>query len=64
MEGSDMKKAYATPVAEKIEFRYNDQIAASGSDIPALSCTQNWIGLRDDSLATCSHTVAIPDSGF
>ncbi len=59
-----MKKIYATPVAEKIQFRYSDQIAASGTDIPILSCTQNWIGLSDDSIATCSHTVAIPDSGF
>lgn len=58
-----MKKAYATPVAEKISFRYTEQIAASG-DIPVLTCTQNWVGLGDDSIATCSHTVAIPDSGY
>lgn len=64
MEDTYMKKTYATPVAEKIQFRYSEQIAASGQDIPVLSCTQNWIGLRDDSVATCSHTVAIPDSGF
>ena len=59
-----MKKNYETPVAEKIRFRYSDQIAASDSDIPMLSCTQNWVGLSDESVATCSHTVAIPDSGF
>lgn len=59
-----MKKAYSTPVAEKIQFRYSDQIAASDPDIPVLSCTQNWVGLKDDSIATCSHTVAIPDSGY
>lgn len=59
-----MKKIYATPVAEKIQFRYSEQIAASGGDIPALVCTQNWIGLNEESIATCSHTVAIPDSGF
>lgn len=60
MEGSDMKKAYATPVAEKIEFRYNEQIAAESG----LTCTQVWTGYRDDSIATCSHTVAVADSGF
>lgn len=55
-----MKKAYATPVAEKIEFRYNEQIAAESG----LTCTQVWTGYRDDSIATCSHTVAVADSGF
>lgn len=59
-----MKKAYATPVAEKIQFRYSEQVAASGDDIPTLTCTQNWIGLNDSSISTCSHTVAVPDSGF
>lgn len=59
-----MKKTYATPVAEKISFRYSEQIAASGTDIPVLTCTQNWVGLGDASIATCSHTVAIPDSGY
>lgn len=59
-----MKKVYSTPVAEKIEFRYNDQIAASDTSIPSLTCTQNWVGLGDESISTCSHTVAIPDSGF
>ncbi len=59
-----MKKAYATPVAEKIQFRYSEQVAASGTNIPSLTCTQNWIGLNDSSISTCSHTVAIPDSGF
>lgn len=59
-----MKKAYATPVAEKIEFRYSEQVAASDTDIPSLVCTQNWIGLNEESISTCSHTVAIPDSGY
>lgn len=59
-----MKKAYATPVAEKIQFRYSEQVAASDTNIPSLTCTQNWIGLNDSSISTCSHTVAIPDSGF
>lgn len=62
-----MKKAYSTPVAEKIEFRYNDQIAASDNlvpSIPSLTCTQNWVGLNEEAISTCSHTVAIPDSGY
>lgn len=63
-----MKKAYSTPVAEKIEFRYNDQIAASSDNptptIPSLTCTQNWVGLNEEAISTCSHTVAIPDSGY
>lgn len=57
-----MKKTYATPVAEKIEFRYRDQVVASG--IPGLSCTQDWLGFSDSATAGCKHSVAIPDSGF
>lgn len=63
MEGIYMKKTYTTPVAEKIAFRYNDQIAQS-SNIPSLTCTQNWVGLNEESIATCKHTVAVQDSGF
>ncbi len=58
-----MKKAYATPVAEKIQFRYSEQIAESPT-IPSLTCTQSWIGLNEESIATCSHKVVIQDSGF
>ena len=54
-----MKKTYATPVAEKIEFRYSDQVIASG-----LSCTQNWFGYGNALTAGCDHSVAVPDSGF
>ncbi len=57
-----MKKAYVTPVAEKIEFRYSDQVAAQS--IGGTSCTQNWWGFGDDQTSGCSHTVAVPDSGF
>ncbi len=56
-----MKKTYETPVAEKIEFRYCEQVTAS---VGGTSCTQNWIGFGDSSVSGCSHTVAIPDSGF
>lgn len=55
-----MKKTYATPVAEKIEFRYSDQIAASGG----LTCTQVWLGYGDSLTSGCSHTVQVSDSGF
>lgn len=55
-----MKKTYSTPVAEKIEFRYSDQVvAASGT-----TCTQTWFGFSDGLTSGCSHTVAVPDSGF
>lgn len=32
-----MKKQYETPVAEKIEFCYRDQVVASGA------CTDQWL---------------------
>lgn len=32
-----MKKTYETPVAEKVEFRYSDQVVASGG------CVSRWI---------------------
>lgn len=35
-----MKKTYETPVAEKVEFRYQEQVAASAS---ASSCISAWI---------------------
>lgn len=40
-----MKKAYETPVAEKIEFQYQDQVVASACldvwvHIGATSCTE------------------------
>ncbi len=54
-----MKKTYETPVAEKIEFRYNDQVVASGT-----SCTQIWYGYGDFITPNCTHEVAVPDSGY
>lgn len=54
-----MKKVYSTPVAEKIEFRYSEQVAASGT-----SCTQIWTGFSDGLTSGCSHSVKVPDSGF
>ena len=54
-----MKKTYTTPVAEKIEFSYRNQVVASGT-----SCTQNWVGYGDSLTSGCTHTVATPDSGF
>jgi len=59
-EDIDMKKTYATPVAEKIEFRYNEQVAATSG----LTCTQVWLGYGDGLTSGCSHTVQVPDSGF
>ncbi len=56
-----MKKAYVNPVAEKIEFRYREQVTAS---IGGTSCTQNWLGFGDSATAGCNLTVAVPDSGF
>ncbi len=54
-----MKKNYSTPVAEKIEFRYSDQVVASG-----LTCTQVWLGYGDTITLGCKHTVQVADSGF
>ena len=34
-----MKKSYETPIAEKIEFCYQDQIVASGNQ----GCISVWI---------------------
>ena len=34
-----MKKSYETPIAEKIEFCYQDQIVASGNQ----GCINVWI---------------------
>ena len=34
-----MKKTYETPVAEKIEFCYEEQVVASG----AQGCTNAWV---------------------
>lgn len=56
-----MKKTYETPTAEKIEFRYRDQVVAS---IGGTSCTQNWFGFGDSSTSGCSHTVVVADSGY
>lgn len=38
-----MKKQYETPVAEKIEFCYRDQVVASGS------CKDVWVNIGVDS---------------
>lgn len=35
-----MKKTYETPVAEKVEFRYQEQVAASASN-----CISAWINV-------------------
>lgn len=35
---TNMKKTYETPVAEKIEFCYKDQVVASGT-----KCISQWI---------------------
>lgn len=32
MRGELVKKTYETPVAEKVDFCYSDQVVASGSD--------------------------------
>ncbi len=56
-----MKKTYETPTAQKIEFRYRDQVvAASGGVI----CTQQWIGLGDHDTSGCTYTVNQQDSGM
>lgn len=39
-----MKKTYETPVAEKIEFRYQEQVAAS---ISTISCIPVWINIGE-----------------
>lgn len=39
-----MKKQYETPVAEKIEFCYRDQVVASGS-----TCESKWVNTGGDS---------------
>ena len=56
-----MKKTYENPVAEKIEFRYRDQVTAS---VGGTSCTQNWLGFGDSVTSGCSSTVVTSDSGF
>lgn len=38
-----MKKSYETPIAEKIEFCYQDQIVASGNQ----GCISMWV-IRGD----------------
>ena len=39
-----MKKSYETPVAEKIEFNYMEQVVASGHT----SCLQVWINVGEN----------------
>ena len=39
-----MKKEYETPVAEKVNFQYQEQVAASGS-----VCTEEWKHTGDTS---------------
>lgn len=41
-----MKKKYVTPVAEKIEFCYSDQVVASGGND---KCISVWVNAGDDS---------------
>lgn len=57
-----MKKTYESPSVEKIAFQYRDQVVVAST--PTLTCTQNWVGLNEESISTCSHTVAVRDSGF
>ena len=42
--GMNMKKEYETPVAEKVNFQYQEQVAASGS-----VCTEEWKHTGDTS---------------
>lgn len=39
-----MKNTYETPTAEKVTFRYQEQVAASGS------CSNHWTNIGD---STC-----------
>lgn len=59
--GKIMKKTYSTPVAEKIEFRYREQVVASQV---SLICTQEWFNLDSKEVAGCSHQIVVSDSGF
>ena len=55
-----MKKTYVTPEIEKVAFRYRDQVVvASGT-----TCTQVWHGQVNSANTSCSHIVAVKDSGF
>ena len=56
-----MKKTYSTPVAEKIEFRYREQVVASQV---SLICTQEWFNLDSKEVAGCSHQIVVADSGM
>ena len=38
-----MKKIYVTPVAEKINFEYKDQVVAASGN-----CTKQWTNIGDD----------------
>ncbi len=56
-----MKKVYDTPSAEKIAFRYRDQVvAASGGT----HCSQDWTGLASSATSGCTYNVVIQDSGM
>ena len=35
-----MKKQYETPVAEKVEFQYQEQVVASNS-----TCSSSWVNI-------------------
>lgn len=37
-----LKKTYETPIAEKIEFQYEEQVVAS-------ACTNVWVNIGDGS---------------
>ena len=37
-----MKKEYTTPVAEKVEFNYREQVVASNS------CNSVWVNIGED----------------
>lgn len=38
--GNIMKKQYETPVAEKVEFQYQEQVVASNS-----TCSSTWVNV-------------------
>ena len=49
-----MKKAYATPIAEKIEFRYERVVAQSGS-----SCGIKYENIDNDGVNGCDHQIPV-----
>lgn len=48
-----MKKSYVSPVAERIEFSYSDQVVASNNP-PSGSCGWNWYNYSGNYTGGCS----------